>query len=53
VINGKQTCLKAGRRCNKRLDRQYHRYKFHCHAGRLTRVLPAVPLTPFTISSIR
>ncbi len=51
VINGKQTCLKAGQGCAKRLDRQYHRYKFHCHAGRLTRK-PAqrpVPLTPLTI----
>jgi hypothetical protein len=49
VINGKQTCLKAGRPCKKRFDRQYHRYRFHCHSGRLTRALPPVPLTPFTI----
>lgn len=35
VINGKQTCLRAGQRCAKRFDRQYHRYGFHCHTGRL------------------
>jgi hypothetical protein len=51
VIGGKRTCLRAGQRCLKRLDRQYHRYKFHCHSGRLTRApkLPPVPLTPLTI----
>ena len=35
VINGKQTCLRAGKRCAKRFDRQYHHYGFHCHTGRL------------------
>ena len=35
VIAGKHVCLKAGGRCEKRLDRAYHRYRFHCHSGRL------------------
>lgn len=35
IINGKQTCLRAGQRCVKRFERQYHRYGFHCHRGRL------------------
>jgi uncharacterized repeat protein (TIGR01451 family) len=37
TIAGKRTCLRAGMKCQKRLDRQYHRYRFHCHSGRLTR----------------
>ena len=37
VIAGKHQCLKVGQRCNRRLDRQYHRYRFHCHTGRLSR----------------
>jgi hypothetical protein len=49
VIGGKRTCLRVGQRCAKRLDRQYHRYKFHCHSGRLTR-RPPVPLTPITFA---
>ena len=36
VIAGKRVCLRRGQRCKKRLDRQYHRYGFHCHNGRLT-----------------
>lgn len=36
VIAGKQVCLRRGQRCSKRLDRQYHRYRFHCHSSRLT-----------------
>lgn len=36
VIAGKRVCLRRGQRCSKRLDRQYHRYGFHCHTGRLT-----------------
>lgn len=35
LINGKHRCLRAGQRCVKRFDRQYHRYGFHCHRGRL------------------
>jgi hypothetical protein len=49
VIGGKHTCLKSGQRCAKRLEAQYQRYKFHCAAGRLTRVRP-VPLIPVTIT---
>jgi D-alanyl-D-alanine carboxypeptidase len=37
VIEGKRTCLRAGQRCKRKLDRRYHRYGFHCHGGRLTR----------------
>jgi hypothetical protein len=36
VISGRHQCLKAGQRCNRRFDAQYHRYGFHCHGGRLT-----------------
>lgn len=36
VIAGKSVCLRRGQECVKRLDRQYHRYGFHCHSGRLT-----------------
>ena len=52
-IGGKDLCLKAGAKCSKRLDAAYHRYRFHCHAGRLTRFPPppkppmlAAPPTP-------
>jgi YVTN family beta-propeller protein len=45
VITGKHTCLKAGQRCNKRLDRRYHRYGFHCHTGRLARAKRTPPPT--------
>jgi hypothetical protein len=41
VIEGKRVCLKVGQRCKRALDRQYHRYGFHCHTGRLTRKQPA------------
>ena len=40
VVGGKTVCLKAGQRCVRGLDRQYHRDRFHCHAGRLTRFKP-------------
>jgi hypothetical protein len=40
VVGGKTVCLKAGQRCVRGLDRRYHRYRFHCHAGRLTRFKP-------------
>jgi streptogramin lyase len=36
VIVGKRACLRRGQKCTKRFDRQYHRYRFHCHTGRLT-----------------
>jgi Arylsulfotransferase (ASST) len=38
VIASKKVCLKAGQKCLRRYDTQYHRFGFHCHAsGRLTR----------------
>ena len=40
TIGGKHVCLRAGARCTKGFDRQYHRYRFHCHSGRLTRFPP-------------
>lgn len=30
-------CLKAGQYCKIKGDREYHRYHFHCHTGRLSR----------------
>lgn len=36
TIAGKSVCLRRGQRCSKRSDKQYHRYGFHCHSGRLT-----------------
>jgi pimeloyl-ACP methyl ester carboxylesterase len=45
-IAGKQTCLKAGQVCQKKLDAQYHRYGLHCHSARLTRPKPAGGGTP-------
>jgi DNA-binding beta-propeller fold protein YncE len=46
VIDGKKVCLRRGQRCNKRFDRQYHRYGFHCHSARLTGGSPAPKPTP-------
>jgi uncharacterized repeat protein (TIGR01451 family) len=46
VIAGRHRCLKAGQRCNRRHDREYHRYGFHCHSGRLTRRRPPPPPPP-------
>ena len=37
VIAGKHTCLRVGQKCKRSLDKQYHRYRFHCHTGRLAR----------------
>ena len=54
VIGGKQACLKAGQACNRKLDKQYHRYGFHCHSGRLAKkkvtppVIPQPPAPPAT-----
>ena len=47
VIGGVQKCLKTGQRCKRALDRQYHRYGFHCHTGRLTKVGKPKPPTVF------
>ncbi len=30
-------CLKAGQYCKIKGDREYHRSRFHCHTGRLSR----------------
>jgi hypothetical protein len=32
-----EKCLKAGQYCKIKGDREYHRYHFHCHTGRLSR----------------
>jgi pimeloyl-ACP methyl ester carboxylesterase len=40
VIVGERTCLRVGQWCERRLDWQYHDYRFHCHDGRLTKSLP-------------
>ena len=45
-IAGKPVCLKAGRACNRKLDRQYHRYRFHCHSGRLAHFKAPKPPPP-------
>jgi poly(3-hydroxybutyrate) depolymerase len=37
VIAGRHQCLVAGQACSKRFERQYQRYGFHCHTGRLRR----------------
>jgi len=42
TIAGKHVCLRPGARCTKSRDRTYHRYRFHCHSGRLTR-FPTAP----------
>jgi hypothetical protein len=31
VIGGEHKCLRAGQFCRHELDRQYHRYGYHCH----------------------
>jgi pimeloyl-ACP methyl ester carboxylesterase len=45
-IAGKSTCLKVGQRCTSKLDRRYHAYGFHCHAGRVTRATTPKQPTP-------
>ena len=35
VIGGEHKCLRRGQFCASRYDRDYHRYSFHCHTGRL------------------
>jgi streptogramin lyase len=40
-VGGRRRCLKAGQRCRNRWDREYHRYRFHCHVGRLEAFLPS------------
>ena len=35
IIGGAHKCLRRGQFCAVRYDRQYHRYGYHCHTGRL------------------
>jgi len=46
TIAGKHVCLAPGQGCRKSFDKQYHRYRFHCHTGRLTRVKANPPNPP-------
>src|SRR5437762_2631603 len=32
-----ERCLRVGQYCRIKADREYHRYGFHCHTGRLSR----------------
>lgn len=49
-IGAAHVCLNAGQRCKKRHDGAYHRYRFHCHSGRLTRFRrPKGPPKPPTL----
>lgn len=47
TVSAKRVCLRRGQRCATKLDRQYHRYGFHCHGGRLSGgPAPKLPVTP-------
>jgi hypothetical protein len=35
IIGSQIKCLRRGQFCAIRYDRQYHRYGYHCHTGRL------------------
>ncbi len=48
TIAGKRVCLKSGQKCKGSLDRQYHRYGFHCHTGRLVRAAKPKPSDAFS-----
>ena len=52
TIGGQHRCLKRGQQCAKRLDRQYHRYRFHCHAGRLSGGPPPATTPAATIARV-
>ena len=47
-IAGKQACLKVGQTCKRSLDKQYHRYGFHCHTGRLAKATKPKPSDDFS-----
>jgi streptogramin lyase len=51
-IGSKHRCLRAGQRCQKRFDRQYHRYGFHCHSGRLSPKQPPLPSAGKVVATI-
>lgn len=36
-LSGGHKCLRAGQFCKINGDREYHRYRLHCHTGRLSR----------------
>ena len=48
TIAGKRVCLKAGQKCKRSLDKQYHRYGFHCHTGRLAKATKPKPTDVFS-----
>src|SRR5262249_4795708 len=48
VIGGASKCLRSGQKCRRALDRQYHRYGFHCHTGRLAKAAKPKPPTVFS-----
>ena len=37
VLSWGHKCLRIGQYCKIKGDREYHRYGFHCHTGRLSR----------------
>jgi hypothetical protein len=37
VLSWGHKCLRVGQFCTIKGDREYHRYGFHCHTGRLSR----------------
>jgi pimeloyl-ACP methyl ester carboxylesterase len=47
VIGGARKCLKTGQPCKRALDKQYHRYGYHCHNGRLARAAKPKPPAVF------
>ena len=47
-IDGKRACLKVGQTCKRSLDKQYHRYRFHCHTGRLAKATKPKPTDVFS-----
>src|SRR5262245_14239830 len=52
VVAGAKVCLKPGQRCKTSFDRQYHRFCFHCHTGRLVRKKsPPPPPRPVTLTA--
>jgi hypothetical protein len=36
VLSWGHKCLRVGQYCKIKADREYHRYGFHCHTGRLS-----------------
>jgi hypothetical protein len=52
VINGEHKCLRPGQQCIRRFDRQYHRYGFHCHTGRLQIRWTALEIRPLHLPQL-